>query len=91
MENKYGKRGNLLGLRFLQRCQVSFDNAETWRTHLVDELHSLLPLNGTNRRYFLVVEQHAVELVCRDQHLWPERRRDELRCARKGVYHRCER
>ena len=78
-------------MRLLQEFVSNRSEPEESITDLIDELHSLLPLDSTNRRYFLVVEQYAVKLVCRDQHLGPERGRDELRRTREGVDHRCER
>ena len=56
-------------------------------TNLVDERHRLFARNAPDGADFLVVEQHSVELVRSDKHLWSERRRDELRSRREVVDH----
>lgn len=47
-------------------------------SHLIHKFHRLFLLDAPNGAHFLIIEQDAVEFVSRDQHLGPERRRDEL-------------
>lgn len=56
-------------------------------THLLNELHGLIPVDGAYGANFLVVEQHTVEFVRGGQHLRSEGGRDELRRTRQLVNH----
>lgn len=56
-------------------------------SHLVDKLLCLFAFDTANRADLLVVEQDAVELVCRDEHFRSECRGNELRSGRELVDH----
>lgn len=56
-------------------------------TNLIDEFHCLLALDTANGADLRVIEEHTVELVGDNEHLWPESGRDKL-CRRcEGVDH----
>lgn len=68
-----------------KNCQIHKSRKSSWhrlvlelRTYLVDELLGFFTPDRPDRAHFLVVEQDSIEFIGSHQHLWSERRRDEL-------------
>ena len=62
--------------------------ADRTQPYLVHKLLSFFALDHPDIRDLLVVEKHTVELIRSHQHLWSERRGNELCTTGKGMDHR---
>ena len=72
------------------RSQLAEQVSLVRRWYLIDEFLCLLPSNAADRADFLVIEQNTIILLRTREHLWSERRRDELSGGRELVDHRYE-